>query len=205
MNLNPDTYFTKGCGRCSLYDTPACKVLSWKEPLKLLRTLLKESSLKEESKWGSPCYTYEGTNVIMIQSFKAYCALMFFKGALIKDEKGILVRAGENSQGARQLCITDAEQLKKIISPLKKLIKEAIQIEKDGLKVEKVQSKIEFIPELQEAFKKMPPLKKAFESLTPGRQRGYHIFFSQAKQSQTRHARIQKNIPRILSGKGMFD
>ena len=100
---------------------------------------------------------------------------------------------------------SDAEQLKKIISPLKKLIKEAIQIEKDGLKVEKVQSKIDLIPELQEAFKKMPPLKKAFESLTPGRQRGYHIFFSQAKQSQTRHARIQKNIPRILSGKGMFD
>ena len=205
MNKDVNTYFTKGCGRCSLYDTPKCKVLSWENELQLLRSVLVNTELKEESKWGSPCYTHDGNNVIMLQSFKAYCALMFFKGSLIKDSKGLLVKAGENSNNARQVRFTSVDQVKKALPVLKLLIKEAIQIERDGLKLEKVTSTIDFIPELKDAFKKNPSLKKAFDGLTPGRQRGYHIFFSQAKQSATRTSRIEKYTPAILAGKGMQD
>jgi hypothetical protein len=205
MNKNVDTYFTKGCGRCSLYDTPACKVLQWQGILKKIRELLVSAQLNEESKWGSPCYTLNGGNVAMIQSFKGYCALMFFKGSLLKDPNNILVKAGENSNSARQIRVTDPSELKKILPALKTYIKEAIQIEKDGLKVEKTPSTIDFIPELKEAFKQHPSLKKAFVGLTPGRQRGYHLFFSQAKQSSTRVSRIEKYISKILSGKGMMD
>lgn len=205
MNKNVDTYFTKGCGRCSLYDTPACKVLKWQAILKKIRELLVSTQLKEESKWGSPCYTLNGGNVVMIQSFKGYCALMFFKGSLLKNENGLLVKAGENSNSARQIRFTDPSELTKILPALKAYIKEAIHIENQGVKVKKTQSTFELIPELKEAFKKNPSLKKAFESLTPGRQRGYHIFFSQAKQSSTRVSRIEKYISKIMSGKGMMD
>lgn len=205
MNRDVHTYFTKGCGRCNLYDTPKCKVLSWAKELQLVRSVLIKTELKEESKWGSPCYTYNGGNVIMIQSFKAYCALMFFKGSLIKNGQGLLTKAGENSNSAMQVRFTNADQVKKALPVLKLLIKEAIQIEKDGLKLVKTPSTIEIIPELKDAFKKNPLLKKAFEALTPGRQRGYHIFFSQAKQAATRSARIEKYIPAILAGKGLQD
>lgn len=205
MNRDVNTYFTKGCGRCSLYDTPKCKVLSWEKELQLLRSVLIKTELKEESKWGSPCYTYNGNNVIMLQSFKAYCALMFFKGSLVKDPKGLLIKAGENSNNARQIRFTHIDQVKKILPFLTSVINEAIQIETDGMKLEKVTSTIDIIPELKNAFKKNPPLKKAFDGLTPGRQRGYHIFFSQAKQSTTRTSRIEKYTPAILAGKGMQD
>ena len=205
MNKNAETYFTKGCGRCSLYATPKCKVLGWREELSILRKLLLTFPLKEESKWGSPCYTYNDANVIMIQSFKAYCALMFFKGALIKNDQGFLTKPGENSNSTMQVRFTHVDQVKKALPVLKSLIKEAIQIEKDGLKLAKTPSTIDMIPELKEAFKKNPSLKKAFEGLTPGRQRGYHIFFSQAKQSATRISRIEKYTQQILAGKGMQD
>jgi uncharacterized protein YdeI (YjbR/CyaY-like superfamily) len=205
MNKDVNSYFIKGCGRCSLYNTPNCKVLTWKQELELLRELFASTPLKEESKWGSPCYTYNGANVVMIQSFKSYCALMFFKGSLLKDPQGILVKPGENSNVASQARFTNISEVKQSLTALKAMIKEAIEAEKAGLKVEKVQTKIEIIPELKEAFKNNPSLKKAFESLTPGRQRGYHIFFSQAKQSATRSSRIQKYIPAILSGKGLQD
>ena len=205
MNTDVNTYFTKGCGRCSLYATPKCKVLTWKNELSILRKLLMESPLKEESKRGSPCYTYNGTNVVMVQSFKAYCALMFFKGVLIKNDKGLLVKAGENSSSAMQVRFTHVDHVKKALPALKLLIKEAIQIENDGLKLEKTASTIEIIPELKDIFKKNPALKKAFDALTPGRQRGYNIFFSQAKQSTTRISRIEKYTPKILAGKGMQD
>lgn len=141
----------------------------------------------------------------MLQSFKAYCALMFFKGSLIKNTKGLLVKAGENSNNARQVRFTNVDHVKKALPVLKLLINEAIQIERDGLKLKKVTSTIDIIPELNDAFKKNPPLKKAFDALTPGRQRGYHIFFSQAKQSATRTSRIEKYTPAILAGKGMQD
>ena len=141
----------------------------------------------------------------MMQSFKAYCALMFFKGALIKNDKGLLVKAGENSNSAMQVRFTHVDQVKKALPILKSIIKEAIQIENDGLKLTKSPSTIEVIPELKDIFKKNPSLKKAFEALTPGRQRGYHIFFSQAKQSATRVSRIEKYTPKILAGKGMQD
>ena len=205
MNTNVNTYFTKGCGRCSLYDTPKCKVLKWKEELTLLRALLVGTILKEESKWGSPCYTYNDGNVLMIQSFKTYCALMFFKGSLLKDPKALLVKAGENAQGARQVRFTNAGQIKISITALKAIINDAIDVEKKGLRIQTIKEPIAIIPELKEAFRINPSLKKAFESLTPGRQRGYHIFFSQAKQTETRTSRIQKYTPHILAGKGMQD
>lgn len=205
MNTNVNTYFTKGCGRCSLYDTPKCKVLTWKEELSLLRALLLETPLKEESKWGSPCYTFNNGNVVMIQAFKSYCALMFFKGSLLKDPAALLVKAGENSQGGRQVRFTDVGQIKKTLPALRAIVKEAINVEKEGLRIEAVQQTIDIIPELKDAFNKNPSLKKAFHSLTPGRQRGYHIYFSQAKQSQTRTTRIEKYTPHILAGKGMQD
>ena len=205
MNKDVNTYFTLGCGRCSLYASPNCKVLKWKDELLILRALLNATILKEESKWGSPCYTFEGKNVIMIQSFKSYCALMFFKGSLLKDEKQVLSKAGEHSNIARQARFTNLAGIQKFIPSLKLLIKEAIQVEKLGAKVEVEQKPIHIIPELLDAFKINPSLKKAFESLTPGRQRGYHIYFSQAKQSQTRKTRIEKYISSILKGKGMQD
>lgn len=203
MNADVHTYFTKGCGRCSLYDTPQCKVLTWKDELKLLRNLLSETELVETSKWGSPCYTLNGNNVIMIQSFKKYCALMFFKGALLHDDKALLVKAGEHSNHARQIRFTVLSEVKKNSSYLNGYINEAIQIEKSGLKLDKVANVIEWIPELKDAFIKNVSLKQAFEALTPGRQRGYHIFFSQAKQSATRISRIEKYTANILAGKGM--
>ena len=188
-----------------MYDTPKCKVLTWKEELTLLRALLVETPMKEESKWDSPCYTYNDGNVLMIQSFKTYCALMFFKGSLLKDPKGLLVKPGENTQGAMQVRFTDASQIKNSLKALKAIIDDAIEVEKKGLRIQNVKETIDLIPELKEAFKKNPSLEKAFQSLTPGRQRGYHIYFSQAKQSNTRTSRIHKYTPHILAGKGMQD
>ncbi|MFZ9239609.1 MAG: YdeI/OmpD-associated family protein, partial [Chitinophagaceae bacterium] len=135
----------------------------------------------------------------------SYCALMFFKGSLLKDEKQVLSKAGEHSNIARQARFTNLADIQKFIPSLKLLIKEAIQVEKLGAKVEVEQKPIHIIPELLDAFKINPSLKKAFESLTPGRQRGYHIYFSQAKQSQTRKTRIEKYVSSILKGKGMQD
>lgn len=205
MNTNVDTYFTDGCGRCELGGTPQCKVNKWQAELKLLRRIVQDCGLTEESKWGVPCYTYKNKNVVMISAFKEFCALSFFKGILINDESNILEKPGENSQSARLAKFTDLHDIAGKEAILKAYIFEAIEIEKAGLKV-KFKKQPEPIPEeLEKKFDEDPVLKSAFEALTPGRQRGYIIHISQAKQSATRESRIEKCIPKILSGKGFND
>jgi len=179
------------------------KSKKWQPEMARLRTIVLSCGLTEELKWGKPCYTVDGKNVVIIIPFKDYCALGFFKGALLKDIKGILVTPGQ-LQAGRQIRFIDLDIIAKIENVLKAYIREAIKVEKAGMEVE---HKREFtIPEeLQQKFDAMPALKKAFEALTPGRQRGYVFYFSAPKQSKTRTSRIEKSTPRVLQGKGLND
>ena len=206
MNQTADTYFTAGCGRCAKGGTPACKVNTWAAELAALRALVLEAGLTEECKWGVPCYTFEKGNIVIIHSFKDYCALLFFKGALLKDPKGILIQQTENVQGARQLRFTDVRDIVKLKATIKAYLQEAIAVEKAGLKVS-MKSTTEFVmpEEFQAKLDASPALKTAFEALTPGRQRAYLLHFAAAKQAKTREARVEKCTPLILSGKGLLD
>jgi uncharacterized protein YdeI (YjbR/CyaY-like superfamily) len=178
----------------------------WQEEMKKLRKILLDCGLTEELKWYKPCYAFEGSNVIVIQGFKAYCALLFFKGVLLKDPDGILVKTGENTRVGRQIRFTDVRDIVKMKSVLKAYIHQAIEVEKAGLKVEdEAQPEVALPEELQKKLREVPKLKAAFEALTPGRQRGYIFYFNGAKQSKTREARIEKCAPKILSGKGLLD
>jgi uncharacterized protein YdeI (YjbR/CyaY-like superfamily) len=178
----------------------------WREEFEALRTIVLDCGLNEELKWGQACYTFEKKNIVLIHGFKEYCALLFFKGALLKDKKGILIRQTENVQGTRQIRFTNVKEINKMKSTLKAYIYEAIEVEEAGLKVEYKKTSDYKIPEeLQDKLKKNASLKKAFESLTPGRQRGYIFYFSSAKQSKTRIARIEKYVNKILDGKGLDD
>ena len=206
MNQHADTYFTTGCGRCAKGGTPACKVNTWAAELAALRALVLEAGLTEECKWGVPCYTFNHGNVVIIHSFKEYCALLFFKGALLKDAKGILIQQTENVQGARQLRFTDVREITKLKSTIQAYLQEAIAIEKAGLKVSmKPTAEFAMSVEFQAKLDESPALKTAFEALTPGRQRAYLLHFSAAKQAKTREARVEKCTPLILSGKGLLD
>ncbi len=206
MTTNVDQYLAEGCGRCSLGGTPDCKVHQWSQELQKLRSIALECGLTEESKWGVPCYTYHGANVAMISAFKDYCSLSFFKGALLKDKYQILEKPGPNSQAARLFKFTNLEQILQAEDSIRLYLFEAIEVEKKGLKVDmQAKDQLDYPDELQAKFKDMPELKTAFEALTPGRQRGYIIHFSQPKQSKTRLARIEKLIPKIMDGKGFFD
>ena len=206
MNPLVDAYFFEGCGRCRLGGTPACKVHTWSEGLKILRKLLLASGLDEERKWGMPCYTYQGKNIILLGAFKAYGALSFMKGSLLKDPHRILSAPGEHSQAVRMFRFTSTGQIKRNQARLKAYIKEAVELEASGKKVLFKKASHDLIPdELQAQFKASPDFKKAFFSLTPGRQRGYLLFFSSAKQSQTRAARIEKYKQQIMEGKGLQD
>ncbi len=181
------------------------KLKQWKEEFRLLREIVLDCGLVEDFKWMHPCYTYEGKNIVLIHGFKEHCALLFHKGALLKDPHGILVRQTKNVQLARQIRFTGVEQIKKLRPVLKSYIEEAIEVEKAGLKWDPPE-KAEPVPEeLKKKFEEVPGLKAAFEKLTPGRQRAYLLHFSSAKKSETRLARIEKYIPHILSGKGMND
>ena len=161
--------------------------------------------LSEELKWNKPCYTYNDNNVAIIQPFKERCALMFFKGALLKDPDGLLELPGENSNAARRMVFSSVGEVAEMEARLRDFVAQAIEIEKAGLKVE-VQKKPEpLLEELEAKFKEIPELKKAFGALTPGRQRAYMLHFSGAKQSTTRRSRIEKCVPRILGGKGLND
>ena len=203
MNKNVDNYFLDGCGRCPLGGTPQCKVHSWAQELDLLRSILQESELKEECKWGVPCYTYQGANVLIISAFKEYCCLSFFKGALLKDPYKILSKQGENTYGARLIRFTHFQEIQKLTSEIKSTISEAIEVEKSGLKLPaKEYTAKDFVNELQQKLEEDPSFKSAFEALTPGRQRGYNLYFSQAKQSVTRFSRIEKSMIKIFEGKG---
>jgi len=206
MNLSVERYFIDGCGRCALGGTPQCKVNRWKDELQHLRLLLLESGLNEESKWGVPCYTFQNNNVLVLAAFKEYCSISFFKGALLKDSKGILAKPGENTQASRLIRFTHVNEIVKMEKVLKLYIREAIDIEKAGLKVPtKKVSEFNFPDEFEKKLAELPNLKKAFFALTPGRQKAYLLYFSSAKQSATREARIAKYIPQILSGKGISD
>jgi len=178
----------------------------WQAAFKEMRSILLETPLTEDFKWRGPCYTVENANVVAIQGFKDYCAVMFFKGALLKDPKGILVQLSESTQSIRQVRFTDARQITPLRSVLKAYVQLAIQVEKSGLKVQRRKtSEYAVAEEFQAKLDAMPALKKAFEALTPGRQRAYLLHFSGAKQSSTRAARVAKCIPRILKGKGLDD
>lgn len=182
------------------------KSTKWQEAYQELRDLALSFELTEELKWGCPCYTIGKNNIFLIHGFKDYCALLFMQGALLKDPEKILIQQTENVQSARQLRFTSADEIVTNQTVIKAYIKEAIQLNKAGIKVT-LKKTTEFkVPlEFQDALDQLPELKTAFEALTPGRQRGYLLYFSSAKQSKTRNERIEKHIPKILSGKGLDD
>src|SRR5581483_8244115 len=178
----------------------------WQEEFGKLRQLVLDCGLTEELKWGCPCYTFEKKNIVLIHGFKEYCALLFFKGALLKDAKHILVQQTPNVQAARQIRFTNVREIMKLKPVVKAYIREAIDVEKAGSKVTlKKTPQFKIADEFREELEKNPALKKAFKALTPGRQRGYLLYFSQPKQAKTRAARVEKSVPQILRGKGLND
>jgi uncharacterized protein YdeI (YjbR/CyaY-like superfamily) len=182
------------------------KAKKWQEEFETLREIVLDSPLTEEVKWGQACYTSDGGNVVLIHGFKEYCALLFFKGALLKDPKAILVQQTENVQSARQIRFTNVREIVAMKPILKAYIREAIEVEKAGLKVKlKKTSDLKVPEEFQNKLDENPSLKKAFAALTPGRQRGYLFYFSAAKQPKTREARVEKCMPQILKGQGLDD
>jgi len=182
------------------------KVTHWKKEQECLRRIVLSTNLKEEFKWGNPCYTYNGGNVVLIHVFKEYCALLFFKGALMQDPEGILIQQTKNVQATRQIRFTRLEEILSKEEFLKSYIVNAIEIEKSGLKVElKKTEEFPFPKEFEIKLEEDPALKLAFNSLSPGRQRAYLLHFSAPKQAGTREARVEKWIPAILEGKGLND
>ena len=178
----------------------------WQKEFQKLRTLVLDCGLMEELKWGQPCYTFQKSNIVLIHGFKDYCALLFFKGVLLNDPDGILIQQTENVQSARQVRFNNVREIAKLEKTLKAYIYEAIEVEKTGLAVKlKKTSDFKIPEEFQNKLKKMPALKKAFDALTPGRQRSYIFHFSQPKLSKTRLSRVEKSIPQILNGKGLTD
>jgi len=178
----------------------------WRDELETLRSILLECELTEELKWYQPCYTFQKKNVVLMHGFKEYCALLFFKGALLKDPERILVQQTENVQGPRQIRFTNVREIVKRKSILKAYVAEAIELEKSGAKVKlKKVSEFKVPEEFQKKLDETPTLRKAFFALTPGRQRGYLLHFAGAKQSKTRELRIERHIPQILEGKGLDD
>jgi uncharacterized protein YdeI (YjbR/CyaY-like superfamily) len=204
MNPQVNTILAEGCGRCKLVGTPQCRIIIRNSEMKELRGIALESGLEEEVKWGFPAYTFKKKNIFILGSFKEYSSIMFFKGALLSDTDNILVQPTENSNTGRQLRFTNTKEILKLKRNILSYIFEAIEIEKSGAKVEaKKTSDYPMPDELKHKFKELPELKVAFEKLTPGRQRGYLLHFSQAKQSATRLSRIEKNMEAIFNGKGM--
>jgi len=182
------------------------KLEKWREETEKLRAIALACPLTEDLKWGVPCYTVDNANVVIIHGFKDYCALLFVKGALMKDPKGILIQQTENVQSARQIRFTGLKEIVKLEATLKTYIHQAIEVEEAGLKVErKTTADFDVAEKFQNRLDAQPSLKKAFEALTPGRQRAYLLHFSSAKQSKTREARIDKCTPLILEGKGLND
>ena len=205
MNPKVDTYLIDGCGRCEYYKTPKCKVHSWEGELRELRRIVLDCGLLEDYKWSQPCYTLSTKNVLIVTALRDYAALAFFKGTLLKDTHGLLVAPGERSQATRQLRFTDVQTIQEKEAVIKTYIHQAIEVEKAGLQVQFKKSREPLPEELTQQFEKDPELKAAFNALTPGKQRGYLIHFSQPKQSVTRVSRIEKCILKILKGEGMHD
>ncbi len=182
------------------------KAEKWQKEFKKLRMIILDCQLTEELKWGVPCYTFQKNNIVLIHGFKEYCAILFVKGALLKDANGILIQQTENVQAARQIRFTNVREIVEMEPILKAYIDEAIEVEKAGLKVNYKKTSEFIIPEeFINQLEKVPGLQDAFEALTPGRQRAYIFYFSQPKQSKTRESRIEKCIPQILNGRGLND
>jgi uncharacterized protein YdeI (YjbR/CyaY-like superfamily) len=182
------------------------KATKWQKELKKLRALILDCGLTEELKWGNPCYTFEGNNIVLIHAFKEYCAILFFKGALLKDPNGILIQQTENVQAARQIRFTSAREITEMEPILKAYVRDAVEVDKAGLKVTLKKTAEFTIPEeFQKRLDANPALKTAFDALTPGRQRAYLLYFSAAKQPKTRESRIEKWMQQILKGKGLND
>lgn len=205
MNAEVDLYLIDGCGRCAYYATPKCKVKNWQSELTILRQIVLSCGLTEELKWGVPCYTYNEKNVLIMSAFKEYCSISFFKGALMEDNFNVLIKPGDGSQAARLLKFTNPEQIANQTEIIKTYILQAIGIEQLGLKVAFKPNPEPIPEELLAKFEDFPALKEAFQALTPSRQRGYIIYFTQPKQSQTRINRIEKCIPKIFKGEGLND
>lgn len=187
-------------------DVYLSKAKKWQEEFEKLRMTILACHLTEELKWGVPCYTFEKRNIVLIHGFKEYCAILFVKGALLNDAKGILITQTENTQAARQIRFTNVREIVEMEPILKAYIYEAIEVEKAGLKVN-LEEKTELIfpEEFQKKLDEIPALKAAFDALTPGRQRAYNLYFSAPKQSKTRESRVEKCIQQILNGKGLDD
>jgi uncharacterized protein YdeI (YjbR/CyaY-like superfamily) len=182
------------------------KAKKWQDEFKKLRTIILDCGLTEELKWGIPCYTFQKSNIVLIHGFKEYCAILFVKGALLKDAHGILIQQTENVQAARQIRFTNVREIVEMKTILKAYIFEAIEVEKAGLKVNfKKPSEFTVPEEFINKLEEVPGLQDAFDALTPGRQRAYLLYFSAPKQSKTRESRIEKCIPKILNGKGLND
>lgn len=182
------------------------KESKWKEAYAALRAMILQTNLVEELKWGCPCYTLNKSNVVLIHGFKDYCALLFMKGVLLKDEHGLLIQQTANVQDRRQIRFTSVTQIEQLEDVIKAYLHQAIEIEKAGLKVAfKQTAEFKMPDEFNKLLNEMPNLKKAFEALTPGRQRGYLLYFDGAKQAETRKARIEKYVPKILDCKGLDD
>jgi uncharacterized protein YdeI (YjbR/CyaY-like superfamily) len=198
MNPKVDFYFSKA--------------KKWQDEIKKLRVIILDCGLTEELKWGCPCYTFptpagkQKSNIALIHVFKEYCAVLFFKGALLNDANGILIQQTQHVQAARQIRFTNAKEIAKLKPILKAYIYEAIEVEKAGLKVDLKKTAEYKVPEeFQKKLDKTPALKTAFKALTPGRQRGYILYFSAPKQSKTRESRVEKSIKQIINGKGLND
>ena len=192
MNPKVNWYFTKAG--------------QWQKEFEKLRKIVLGCDLTEELKWGHPCYSFGKSNIVLMHGFKEYCALLFFKGALLKDDKGILVQQTENVQAARQIRFINVREIAKMEKTLKAYIYEAIEVEEAGLKVHfKKATEFKVAEEFQNKLDKNKALKTAFYALTPGRQRGYMLYFSAAKQTKTRESRVEKYVPQILKGKGLED
>ena len=192
MNPKVDFYFTKAT--------------KWQEEIKKLRKIVLDCGLNEELKWGCPCYTFRESNIVLIHTFKEYCALLFMKGALLNDANNILIQQTENVQAARQVRFTTLQEIVEMEAILKAYIYEAIEVEKAGLKVDlKKTTEFTIAEEFQKKLDQLPALKTAFDALTPGRQRAYMLHFSAPKQSKTRESRVEKSMQMILNGKGLDD
>jgi uncharacterized protein YdeI (YjbR/CyaY-like superfamily) len=191
-NPKVDWYFTKN--------------KTWQQEIELLREIVLDCNLVEELKWGCPCYTYEKSNIVLIHVFKEYCALLFFKGALLKDPKKVLVQQTENVQVPRQMRFTSVAEIKKLKRTIQAYLYEGVEVKESGVKaVLRKTAEYKMPEEFESMLKKNKALKNAFNSLTPGRQRGYLLYFSSAKQAKTRESRVEKYIPQILEGKGLDD
>ena len=200
-NTSVDSYLIDGCGRCDKFQTPECKVHLWTDALIALRELVLEAGLEEHMKWGSPCYTMDGKNVLMLVSMREFCAISFLSGAALSDEDGVLEKPGPNSRFARYLKFTTVDEVFENRERALRFVNEAIELKRSGKKVEAEEYEPMAV-ELERRLEEDADLSEAFYALTPGRQRSYNLHISGAKKSETRERRVEKCIPKIYSGKG---